>query len=333
MLRYEDALKKLSQLTGESDPDLLVEKYLECESLGVGGGDGKGGEEGGQEHGAQSPGIQCRLCSVSVTEGLRFGPGDSSTCAGGTRNQAPPYSPLPVRPASAPLSTPPSPQSLSHPRFGPTDRFLLCVSPPVCISLFSLSVSPSFSFCPISLACLPSRLPHPSPPSPFPPSSASLIPGPAGHPGNLPLSLCVPISVSLLLSFSRCLMFSLYPPLPFALPHFSVSLCLSRHFCDFLSVALSVALPCPVFLSVGPCVYFFAYISPSLSLFVSVSLLPFSTSLSLPFCVCLSVCWSLSLWTLPFLTRPQWRSGTSQSSISSMSRTQSWSVCRRRSRR
>ncbi|XP_039724531.1 outer dynein arm-docking complex subunit 1 isoform X3 [Pteropus medius] len=28
-LRYEDALNKLSQLTGESDPDLLVEKYLE----------------------------------------------------------------------------------------------------------------------------------------------------------------------------------------------------------------------------------------------------------------------------------------------------------------
>lgn len=31
VLRYEDALSKLAQLTGESDPDLLVEKYLECE--------------------------------------------------------------------------------------------------------------------------------------------------------------------------------------------------------------------------------------------------------------------------------------------------------------
>ncbi|XP_036688032.1 coiled-coil domain-containing protein 114 isoform X2 [Balaenoptera musculus] len=31
VLRYEDALKKLSQLTGESDPDSLVEKYLELE--------------------------------------------------------------------------------------------------------------------------------------------------------------------------------------------------------------------------------------------------------------------------------------------------------------
>lgn len=31
MLRYEDALNKLSQLTGESDPDLLVQKYLESE--------------------------------------------------------------------------------------------------------------------------------------------------------------------------------------------------------------------------------------------------------------------------------------------------------------
>ncbi|KAK2492320.1 hypothetical protein MC885_017342 [Smutsia gigantea] len=30
-LRYEDALIKLSQLTGESDPDLMVEKYLELE--------------------------------------------------------------------------------------------------------------------------------------------------------------------------------------------------------------------------------------------------------------------------------------------------------------
>ncbi|XP_043291680.1 outer dynein arm-docking complex subunit 1 isoform X2 [Cervus canadensis] len=31
VLRYEDALNKLSQLTGETDPDLLVEKYLELE--------------------------------------------------------------------------------------------------------------------------------------------------------------------------------------------------------------------------------------------------------------------------------------------------------------
>ncbi|XP_055469638.1 outer dynein arm-docking complex subunit 1 isoform X1 [Psammomys obesus] len=31
VLRYEDALSKLAQLTGESDPDLLVEKYLELE--------------------------------------------------------------------------------------------------------------------------------------------------------------------------------------------------------------------------------------------------------------------------------------------------------------
>lgn len=34
VLRYEDALNKLAQLTGESDPDLLVEKYLECEWVG-----------------------------------------------------------------------------------------------------------------------------------------------------------------------------------------------------------------------------------------------------------------------------------------------------------
>ncbi|XP_069313976.1 outer dynein arm-docking complex subunit 1 [Eulemur rufifrons] len=31
VLRYEDALNKLSQLTGESEPDLLVQKYLEME--------------------------------------------------------------------------------------------------------------------------------------------------------------------------------------------------------------------------------------------------------------------------------------------------------------
>lgn len=31
VLRYEDTLGKLAQLTGESDPDLLVEKYLELE--------------------------------------------------------------------------------------------------------------------------------------------------------------------------------------------------------------------------------------------------------------------------------------------------------------
>ncbi|CAO2632961.1 Outer dynein arm-docking complex subunit 1 [Lemmus lemmus] len=31
VLRYEDTLNKLAQLTGESDPDLLVEKYLELE--------------------------------------------------------------------------------------------------------------------------------------------------------------------------------------------------------------------------------------------------------------------------------------------------------------
>lgn len=31
VLRYEDALNKLSQLTGESDPDLLVQKYQESE--------------------------------------------------------------------------------------------------------------------------------------------------------------------------------------------------------------------------------------------------------------------------------------------------------------
>nr|XP_048299381.1 outer dynein arm-docking complex subunit 1 isoform X2 [Myodes glareolus]XP_048299390.1 outer dynein arm-docking complex subunit 1 isoform X2 [Myodes glareolus] len=31
VLRYEDALNKLAQLTGESDPELLVEKYLELE--------------------------------------------------------------------------------------------------------------------------------------------------------------------------------------------------------------------------------------------------------------------------------------------------------------
>lgn len=40
VLRYEDALNKLAQLTGESDPDLLVEKYLECEWAQGGRGGG-----------------------------------------------------------------------------------------------------------------------------------------------------------------------------------------------------------------------------------------------------------------------------------------------------
>lgn len=40
MLRYEDALHKLSQLTGLKDPDLLVDKYLESEpGRGLCGGD------------------------------------------------------------------------------------------------------------------------------------------------------------------------------------------------------------------------------------------------------------------------------------------------------
>lgn len=40
VLRYEDALSKLAQLMGESDPDLLVEKYLEREWAQGGRGDG-----------------------------------------------------------------------------------------------------------------------------------------------------------------------------------------------------------------------------------------------------------------------------------------------------
>lgn len=40
MLRYEDALHKLSQLTGEKDPDQLVEKYLESEQDQRGWGEG-----------------------------------------------------------------------------------------------------------------------------------------------------------------------------------------------------------------------------------------------------------------------------------------------------
>lgn len=45
-MRCEDAMNKLSQLTGERDPDLLVEKYLESEygprRRGEGGGPGAG---------------------------------------------------------------------------------------------------------------------------------------------------------------------------------------------------------------------------------------------------------------------------------------------------
>lgn len=96
MLRYEDALNKLSQLTGETDPDLLVEKYLECEYLGV--------ERG--RLAAQAPGIQCRLCSVLVTEGHSFGPGGSSTRARGPSDQARLNWTLTVCPASTTLLLP-----------------------------------------------------------------------------------------------------------------------------------------------------------------------------------------------------------------------------------
>lgn len=45
VLRYEDALSKLAQLTGESDPDLLVQKYLESEW-----GPGRAGGRGARRH-------------------------------------------------------------------------------------------------------------------------------------------------------------------------------------------------------------------------------------------------------------------------------------------
>lgn len=40
VLRFEDTLSKLAQLTGESDPDQLVEKYLEREWVEGGRGGG-----------------------------------------------------------------------------------------------------------------------------------------------------------------------------------------------------------------------------------------------------------------------------------------------------
>lgn len=95
MLRYQDALNKLSQMTGESNPDLLVAKYLESECLRTGRGRGA----------APSTSVGGTLCSVSVTEG----PGDSSTCGRSRLALHTSY----CRPASAPpLPFPPLPSPL-----------------------------------------------------------------------------------------------------------------------------------------------------------------------------------------------------------------------------
>lgn len=132
MLRYEDALNKLSQLTGESDPDLLVEKYLEREYLGV--------ERGRLS--APARGIQCRLCSVSVTEGHRFGPGGAFhprwRAQGSGSAPLDSYRPPCLRHAPPSLS-----QSPSFPHLGPSDPFLLCLSLPArLLSLVSLHWPP-----------------------------------------------------------------------------------------------------------------------------------------------------------------------------------------------
>lgn len=124
VLRYEDALNKLAQLTGESDLDLLVDKYLESECPGE--GEGRGTQ-----------------CSLSATKG----PGDSCTCAGPTgwfyTHR------LPCAGLCPPGPSPPCPVS-----FLP---FASLFSASVCS--LRVAVSLSFYFCRISLDMAASHLP------------------------------------------------------------------------------------------------------------------------------------------------------------------------------
>lgn len=139
VLRYEDALTKLSHLTGESDPDRLVDKYLESERPRAREGKAR-----------PQPPVRCTLCSVSVTEGPGTPPpaGRSGLVL-----------PTSYRAPSLPLS--------AHLRLSPL--------PSVCLPLLCISPSPP-SVCITVLLFLSDfagRVCHPSPPCPFPLSSLS----------------------------------------------------------------------------------------------------------------------------------------------------------------
>lgn len=172
-------------------------------------------------------------------------------------------------PARLSLSALPLPRPSLAPRTPPrpSDPFLLhLVSTSASLCPHS-SVSLAFSFCRISLACLPCHLP---PASPLPCSSLLCLPAcpgpPAGHFANLPRRL-----------FS----------LPCPLPHFSL-LCVSPGISVtfYRSCSRSVSFSGSLSISGSLCVFVFLHISFSI--------------LPEPVSVCRSVCVSLSLWPLPF---------------------------------
>lgn len=197
VLRYEDALNKLSQLMGESDPDLLVQKYLESEW-----GPGWGEEAQGPRH-PLSP----------VQAGFSFGSGDSSTCTGGARCQA--WDPPPMStgvllwPCLCLSPSPPHSWAWGHSPHPSLNPVPLCFSPYPYLP-FSLPASPRLPCCyRVSLAfplpcyvflCRPCRV--------FPRLLVSVIP--------LCSSLCLGLCVAfLILTFSGLLcaslsVFSLY---------------------------------------------------------------------------------------------------------------------------
>lgn len=104
VLRYEDTLCKLSQLTGENDPDLMVKKYLESECL-------RGGRRPGR-------GPSTRIsadCTMAVPWGVHL--------PGGAGNQAPASY---CQPLLCPLSPHPPSRSLLCLRLLPISS---CLSP------------------------------------------------------------------------------------------------------------------------------------------------------------------------------------------------------------
>lgn len=213
VLRYEDALNKLSQLMGESDPDLLVQKYLESEW-----GPGWGEEAQGPRH-PLSP----------VQAGFSSGSGDSSTCTGGARCQA--WDPPPMStgvllwPCLCLFPSPPHSWAWGHSPHPSLNPIPLCFSPYPYLP-FSLPASPHLPCCyrvspafPLPCYVFPCRSCRI-----FPRLLVSVIPlcsslclGLSVWPSSSSLSLafCVPLCLS-----SLCMCVSVSLSLGPALPHF-----------------------------------------------------------------------------------------------------------------